>query len=81
MAFCHRSTNDAFSLDKISNGFGLALQLANAREQLPERVSVEELPQDDAWLRDTGPTVRNLSIIVFSQAFQAVKTLVNAQCW
>lgn len=34
------------------------LQVAAAREALPAHISVVCIPQDDAWFRDTGPTVR-----------------------
>lgn len=33
-----------------------AAQYANARARLPEGVRVIELSQDDAWIRDTGPS-------------------------
>ena len=33
-----------------------AAQLAPCRELLPESVRVVEIPTDDAWIRDTGPT-------------------------
>lgn len=33
-------------------------QAEAARAALPEGVRVVEVPQDDAWFRDTGPTVR-----------------------
>ena len=33
-------------------------QAEAARAALPEGVRVLEVPQDDAWFRDTGPTVR-----------------------
>jgi agmatine deiminase len=32
-------------------------QLANARAQLPKRVRVVQIPSDDAWMRDVGPTI------------------------
>lgn len=32
-------------------------QLAAVRAQLPPGVAVAAIPQDDAWFRDTGPTV------------------------
>ncbi len=35
------------------------LQVAAAREALPPHISVVCIPQDDAWFRDTGPTVRS----------------------
>lgn len=33
------------------------VQVAAARAALPEHIRVVPLPQDDAWFRDTGPTV------------------------
>jgi agmatine deiminase len=32
-------------------------QFADARSQLPKRVRVVEIPSDDAWMRDVGPTI------------------------
>lgn len=37
-----------------------APQVAAAREALPPHISVVCIPQDDAWFRDTGPTVRQV---------------------
>lgn len=33
-----------------------AAQIANARAQLPESVEVVEIPANDSWMRDIGPT-------------------------
>jgi agmatine deiminase len=33
-----------------------ARQLSTARKLLPEKVHLVEIPNDDAWMRDTGPT-------------------------
>ena len=38
----------------------IVLQLEAARAALPSGVQVEEVPQDDAWFRDSGPIVRCL---------------------
>ena len=35
----------------------MCVQVAAARAALPEQVRVVCLPQDDAWFRDSGPTV------------------------
>jgi len=34
-----------------------AEQVTNVRAVLPDHIQVVEVPQDDAWFRDTGPTV------------------------
>ena len=38
----------------------LLSQIDNARRLLPSAVAVEALQQDDAWFRDTGPSVSAL---------------------
>ena len=35
------------------------LQVEAALAALPDEIGVIALPQDDAWFRDTGPTVRD----------------------
>jgi len=41
--------------EPVSIGVSRA-QLASARAQLPARVRVVQIPSDDAWMRDVGPT-------------------------
>jgi len=34
-----------------------------AKRQLPQKVEVVEIPQDDCWFRDSGCTVRGLRLL------------------
>lgn len=34
-----------------------AAEMANAREVMPAQITLVEMESDDAWMRDTGPTI------------------------
>ena len=44
-------------LNQVWNVTLLHAQWTNARSQLPENIRVIEMSINDAWFRDTGPTV------------------------
>jgi hypothetical protein len=41
---------------------GARAQREAAKKQLPQRVDVVQIPQDDCWFRDSGCTVRDPSL-------------------
>lgn len=49
-------------------------QLGNARKMLPSSVEVVELPSDDAWMRDCGPTF----VIDHTGAVRGIDWIFNA---
>ena len=57
----------------------VCMQVAAARAALPEQVRVVCLPQDDAWFRDSGPTVGCWLVLVAGCCHCTCLNQVNAK--